>query len=219
MRNSLIITTSLLALLGCGGQSGGTVPGALVDNLDWVPTDAGTEFFGEPPEDGVCPLTPEGDCPVPDGECVTFPPGSNCVVSFIPECLDQFTVLSVYTRRPNNTPLCNWITLEQPSLKAIRAGDEVEIRVFHWPLNSPVGGEARIALSVGDELAFEQLIPIPQVFQFYTGRWTATRDIPKGTTVLFHVDNHGTNEYGLVEVNVCEPRPPGGDGEPLPCLP
>ena len=201
MRSLLIITASLLVLLGCGSSDGSNAA-PLVDNLDWVPTDAGVEFFGPPPEDGVCPFTPEGDCPVPDGECVVIPAGSNCVVSFIPECQDTFTVLAVYTRRPDGTPLCNWITLAQPSLRAIRAGDEVEIRVYHWPLNSPVGGEARIALSVGDELAFEQLILIPQVFQFYTGTWTATKDFPVGTTVLFHVDNHGANEYGLVEINV-----------------
>ena len=33
---------------------------------------------------------------------------------------------------------CNWLTLEQPSLRTIRAGDRVEIRTFHAILTAPV---------------------------------------------------------------------------------
>ncbi len=193
-----------LAVSSCSGSDSGDGlgDGALVSNLDWVPIDSGDEIFGPPPPDAICILEPEGDCPVPDGECVNIEPGSNCVVSFIAECLDQFTVLSVYTRRPDGTVGCNWITFEQPSLTEIREGDSVEVRAFHFALNAPIGAQARIMLSIGDELVFEQTVLIPRDFQFYDDIWIATRDFPAGTPVRFHIDNHGTNEYGLVEVNV-----------------
>jgi len=226
-RSLFFLATAFMVVTGCGdgggmatgvGGAGGTVPsgsGPLVDNLEWMPTDEGADIFGDPPPDSSCALEPVGDCPVPDGDCVTIEPGSDCVTSHIAECLDGFTVLSVYTRRPDNTPLCNWITLEQESLRPIRAGDEIEARVFHFALNAPSGGEARIAMAVGDDLAFERTVLIPQNFAFYNESWVSPRDYPEGTRVLLHVDNHGTNEYGLVEVNVCDERPDGSD---LPCL-
>ena len=105
---------------------------------------------------------------------------------------------------PNPTePLCNWLTLGQPSLRAIRAGDQVEIRMFHAILNAPVPGEARMMFAVDDELAFEYGVLIPSAeSQFPSTVWTAPRDFPAGAPLLFHVDNHGSNEYMLIEVNV-----------------
>jgi len=226
VRSLLVITTGFLVLLGCGSSGGGGSgggggsdgggggdPGSLIDNLKWVPTDAGEEFFGTPPDGATCPLIPEGDCPEPDGQCITIPQGSDCVVSFIPECFDPFTVLSVYTE------VCNWITLEQPSLRAIRAGDEIEIRAFHFALNAPFGGEARISLTVGDEMIFDETVLIPQQSASISRTWTATQDFEVGTPMLFHVNNHGNNEYLLIEVNICQDRPPGGGDAKVPCLP
>lgn len=193
---------AFIAASACSTTEEGESRAPLIDNLDWVPTTSGEEIFGTPPPTAICILEPEGDCPVPEDECVTIEPGSNCIVSFIAECLDQFTVLSVYTRRPDGTVGCNWITFEQPSLTPIRIGDSVEVRAFHFALNAPVGAEAHIMLSIGDELVFEETVLIPRDFEFYDGTWIATEEFPPGTPVRFHIDNHGSNEYGLVEVNV-----------------
>ena len=206
---SFIAVASLIAACGDSGSESESGPGALVDNLLWVPTQDGQELFGVPPEGKQCPLEPEGECPVPEDDCVVVPPGGTCVISFVAECLDQFTVLSVYTQRPDGSPLCNWITLEQPSLRWIREGEEVEVRAFYFPLTSPIGGQARIGLAVDDQIAVERIITIPQPFDFITSSWIADRDYPPGTRILFHVDNHGNNEYGLVEANVCADRVPG----------
>ncbi len=190
----------------CGSDSASSNPGPLVDNLLWVPTNDAEELFGAPPGDAVCELTPM-DCPEypwPEDQCVSFEPGSSCVTAYVAECLDNFTVLAVYTRMPNRSfPLCNWLTLEQPSLRDIRAGDQIEIRMRHSPLTAPVpNGSARMAFAVGDELAFEHEVLIPSDFGFPSTRWTAPKDYPKGTRLLFHVDNHGSNEYMLIEVNL-----------------
>ncbi|MCZ6805405.1 MAG: hypothetical protein O7F08_00510 [Deltaproteobacteria bacterium] len=207
MRRQLIITAGLLLVLsGCGSSgdsmgTGGTGgvdspsgPGPVIDNTQWRPTDKGEEFFGTAPEDATCP-PPEGDCPDLEGdECVDVPPG--CLVSFVAECLDQFTVLAV------DTEVCDWLTLEQPLLRDVFEGDEIEIRTFHSPLNGPSGGEARISLTLGDQMIFDERVPIPADSGPINGTWIATKDFQAGTAMLYHVDNHGDNEYLLIEVNI-----------------
>jgi hypothetical protein len=177
----------------------------LVDNTKWVLTDAGEELFGPPPPDSECAREPI-DCPEypwPEGDCVEFEPTSPCITSHVAECLDSFTVMAVYTRMPNPTvPLCNWITLEQPSLRPIRVGDQVEIRMRHSQLTGPIPGSARMMFAIGDTVALEYDVLIPSDFAFPSEVWVADRDIPEGTRLLFHVDNHGSNEYMLIEVNV-----------------
>ena len=210
VRSPLIISTSLLFLLGCG-SSGGSPPGPIVDNTKWRPTDKGEEFFGPSPPT-TCP-PPEGDCPDLGGdECVDVPSG--CVVSYVAECSPPLTPLSVYT------DVCDWVTLEQPSLRAIRAGDEIEIRTNHSDLTGPVGGEARISVTLGDEMIFDELVAIPQPSAFINRPWIATADFEAGTPMLFHVNNHGRdNEYSLLEVNICQDRPLGGGDDDVLCVP
>ena len=195
------------ALCGCssGSDGAGSNPGPLVDNTQWVDSARGEEFFGAPPAGSECELMPI-DCPEfpwPEDDCVDFEPTSTCIAAYVPECLDTFTVLAVYTRMPDDrVPLCNWITLEQPSLRAIQAGDRVEVRSRHSQLTAPVPGEAHIAFVIGDELVLDYSVAIPTDFQFPDAIWTAPKDYPAGTPLLFHVDNHGQNEYMLIEVNV-----------------
>ena len=126
------------------------------------------------------------------------------MTAYVAECLDTFTVLAVYTRMPNPAePLCNWLTLAQTSLRDIRAGDQVEIRMRHSALTAPVpNGEARMMFIIGDEIALDYSKLIPSDFQFPSAVWTAPKDYPAGTQVLFHVDNHGSNEYMLIEANL-----------------
>ena len=134
---------------------------------------------------------------------MTFEPTSTCAAAFVPECLDSFTVLSIYTRMPDNRlTLCNWITLTQPSLRAIRAGDEVEVRARHSELTAPVPGDARMTFVIGDEIVLDYSVLIPSGFVFPSVTWTADKDYPAGTPLLWHVDNHGSNEYMLIEVNI-----------------
>jgi hypothetical protein len=217
MPSRLSFALCLLALGACGGDGGSggqSDPGPLVDNTLWVPSDKGKAILGTPPPDSECLLTPDPeDCPEypwPQGKCVTYDPASSCIASYVPECFGTDTVLSVYTRMPDaRFPLCNWLTLEQPSLRDVRAGDRVEVRAYHFALNEPLGGEARMSFVIGDELVFDETILIPRDGELLKTDppWTATKDYPAGTPVLWHVNNHGSNEYLLIEVNVLEPIP------------
>ena len=208
MLSRLLFTVCLCLLWNCGSSSPASDPGPLVDNTKWEPTTKGDEVLGPPPEDAECMLEPVGcpQYPWPDGECVTIDP-AECVVAYVPECEQLMTVLSIYTRMPDDrVNLCNWLTLTQPSLRAIRAGDRVEVRTFHDKLTAPVSGEARMTFVVGDEITFDVTELIPSDSSFESATWTADRDYPVGTPLLWHVDNHGRNEYMLIEVNVCDPQ-------------
>ena len=208
MPSRALVLASLAALVGCGSGSTASNAGPLVDNTKWVPSDAGEDLFGPKPEDAVCELEPidcEDEYPWPEDDCVDFAADSSCITAYVPECFGAFTVLSVYTRMPNDRiPLCNWLTLEQASLRRIRAGDQVEVRTFHSKLTAPVpNGEARMVFVVGNEIAFDYTVAIPAAeSQFPDAVWKADKDYPEGTTLLFHVDNHGSNEYMLIEANV-----------------
>jgi hypothetical protein len=208
MLSRVALTLCVCVLWSCGSSSSpASDSGPLVDNTQWVPSssDKGEPFYGAPPDDAACELTPI-DCPEfpwPEDECVELDPTSTCIASYVPECLDSFTVLSVYTRMPDDrVNLCNWITLEQPSLRAIRPGDQVEVRARHSQLTAPFPGEARMTFVIGDEAALDYTTPIPSDFVFPRATWTAPKNYPAGTPLLWHVDNHGSNEYMLIEVNI-----------------
>ena len=208
----LLVFLAFLLCTSWGCESSSSTPpsdpGALVNNANWVPTTNGDEVLGPPPEDAECMLEPIGcpQYPWPEDECVTIDP-AECITAYVPECEQSMTVLSVYTRMPDDrVNLCNWITLTQPSLRNIRAGDQVEVRTFHDALTAPVSAEARMTFVVADQITFDfrELIPSDSAFESQT--WTADRDYPAGTPLLWHVNNHGRNEYMLIEVNVCNPE-------------
>jgi hypothetical protein len=199
----------------CGSSTNSgpaTDPGPLADNTKWVPaTDIGDDVLGPQPDDAECMLEPigcdEDEYPWPEGECVTFDESSTCVAAYVPECESSLTVLSVYTRMPDDRlTLCNWITLTQQSLRDIRKGDEVEVRTFHSELTAPVPGDARMTFIIGDQRAYDYTTLIPTASSFPSQTWTADKDYPAGTPLLWHVNNHGRNEYMLIEVNVCDPQ-------------
>jgi hypothetical protein len=115
---------------------------------------------------------------------------------------------------------CNYFTMVQPTLREIRAGDEIHIRFWHFALTAPGGGRAYLALQVGDRVIWDARLPIPcrggivgaipggdcidtpGAADADPARFVADFDAPAGAPIYVHVQNHGANNYSLVEASV-----------------
>jgi hypothetical protein len=98
------------------------------------------------------------------------------------------------------TGACPYLTASQPILADVASGDPIRIRVFHFELTSPEGGEAHIAISIGETLIWEQRTAIPADSDGIDETIIAPDDLPAGTPIYFHLHNHGANEWALIEV-------------------
>ena len=95
---------------------------------------------------------------------------------------------------------CNYMTFVQPSRQTIRVGELVKARLWHFELIANGAAEAHIALRIG-ELAWEITHPIPTGSGLDAPKWRAEREVPEGTPIYFHVDNHGANDWVLIELS------------------
>jgi hypothetical protein len=112
-------------------------------------------------------------------------------------------VLEEFTRAFEvKTDLCNYATVQQPSLADIRAGDTIEARMFHFELASDEAAQGHLALAVDGEVVWETFVDIPSDADSVNADIVAERDWPAGTPLHFHVHNHGVNSYNLVSLMV-----------------
>jgi hypothetical protein len=105
---------------------------------------------------------------------------------------------------------CNYLTVTQPSLTPIQAGDQVFIRIWHFALTAPDPGVAYLAIQIGDRMLWSAELPIPSNSEVLRPLVTTSFAAPGGTPVYFHLQNHGVNSYNVIDVRV------GGEtGTPL----
>jgi hypothetical protein len=123
--------------------------------------------------------------------------GAGCdYTSFLVEGADP-PVLEVLTL------ICDFLTLSQPSLVDLAEGDALRIVVSHGPLAAPDSSPAEgfVAVRVGDTEIWTTTVPLPSTqSQSFQAEWIADRDYPAATPIAFHVDNHGTNSWRLLEI-------------------
>jgi hypothetical protein len=100
------------------------------------------------------------------------------------------------------TELCSWLTVEQASRSEVRAGDTLKIHLYHFPLTAPEGTRAQLRVQMGDALVWQRDLEIPGPAAELEEEWEASESYPVGTPVLFHVHNHGSNEYTLIGIEV-----------------
>lgn len=96
---------------------------------------------------------------------------------------------------------CNFITLEQPALDDVAAGETLRVNLWHFPLTAPEGGEAHMALWAGGNVLWEHKVPIPQEMgALIDEEVEVPENIAAGDAVVFHLNNHGINTYNLLDV-------------------
>ncbi len=96
-----------------------------------------------------------------------------------------------------DTTFCNYASVAQPTLADVAVDDEIQVLVYHGALSSSDEGEAHVALMLGDQLVWEQLIAIPSGSGVYSTDVGAAFEAPVGTRAVFHLHNHGNNTWNL----------------------
>ncbi len=103
-----------------------------------------------------------------------------------------------------DTALCGYTTLVQETATDVCPGEGVFVWLWRFALTGPDGSSAHIAAQVGDELLFEDTIPIPATSALKAETYTAKRFHPAGTPITFHIRNHGNNSYQLLDIARCQ---------------
>ena len=99
------------------------------------------------------------------------------------------------------TTFCDYIIVRQETLVDIQEGDTVKIRFWHSQLTAPFDYVAVANIVIDEEEIWREEFPIPLLESGISkSEWIATSDIPSGTPIYLHVNNHGNNEYSLVEI-------------------
>ena len=147
---------------------------SLIDHDAWQPTGAADDPFDDRPATPACER------------------GFGWAV----ESFDTSQTLSV------DTSLCDYLTVDQPLSREVAAGSSIELRIWHFEL---VGdGEAHLAIQIGAVPLWEAMVPIPRDSQLLFETIVAPQDLGAGTPIYFHLHNHGTNTYNLIDVALVE---------------
>ena len=96
-----------------------------------------------------------------------------------------------------STDLCAYISISQPSLVPLSAGDRVFIELFYFDLTAPEPTEGHWALAIGDEVIWERRPNIPGPGAVFEETLVIANDHPEGTLVTIHLHNHGQNTYNV----------------------
>ena len=166
-----------LILIGCGDPmepSGPSPSGPLVNLVDWTATESDQDPFLEFWSDQV--------------HCTESDHG--------PETLAGVGAYSL------QTGTCNWLTIEQPSLGAVRAGDRIRAAIWHFALSAPEPASARVGLATADGILAQMMESIPQPGRLIELDFRAQAAIAEGTPIYFHISNHGANSWHLLEVQI-----------------
>jgi len=100
-----------------------------------------------------------------------------------------------------DTEACDYLTVEQPALIGVARGDTLHLRLYHYDLTAPDGGQAQLAIAFGEDTVWEEEVDIPADARMIDTTWQAVQSIEAGDPILFHVNNHGDNNYALIELS------------------
>jgi hypothetical protein len=102
-----------------------------------------------------------------------------------------------------NTGSCNYLTVAQPLLVDVRAGDPMKLRLWHFELFSmEPDARAYLGVALEGEHAWETTVPIPGPSELVVGEWEAPVDADAGAELQFHLNNHGINSWDLLSITV-----------------
>lgn len=115
--------------------------------------------------------------------------------------------ISVITRE------CSRATLEQPIQEALEAGEPMQLHLAHYPLETATAAEGLLELELNGQALWSTTVPIPvgmSPADYIDDEVAAPATLPEGTPIRWHVENHGTNSWNLLDITVMRPCPEEG---------
>ncbi|HBU47730.1 MAG TPA: hypothetical protein DEB46_05410 [Myxococcales bacterium] len=109
-----------------------------------------------------------------------------------------------------DTGFCDYQTFRQDTLLDLSPGDGIQIEMWHLQLWAPQDAMATVGLAIEGHPVWEVEIAIPNDYQFYNPLLRVDRFIPAGTTLYYHVHNHGLNTYRLLDIRKVTPDDDAG---------
>ena len=172
----IVSLTALLTLIACADTPAPPPPppasGTWVPPFDWVlAAPSRAPFAAARPDDTPCDPSAHG-----------------------PEALGGVWVYSI------ETEACPWITLSQPTALPARGGEHVHVASWHFELIAPEPAMGHVRFATDQGVLITTDVPIPSPGGLLILEHTLEIDIPEGTELTFHLDNHGANSWHLVDV-------------------
>lgn len=108
---------------------------------------------------------------------------------------------------------CSWATVQEPVRAAVTAGEMLHFRLWYFSQTNFEVAEADLLVALGSTPLWSDKVPLPATTGgLLLGTLAAPRDIAVGEPILFHVANHGTNSWNLIEVSRSRLQPCPRDG-------
>lgn len=100
------------------------------------------------------------------------------------------------------TVRCGYLTIAQPTAVDACAGAEVRVRLWHFNLLD-TGADFDVAVAFGERAeVIRETIPVPADSELLEFTAVLDEDIPKGELLYFHLSNHGSNTWGLMDTEI-----------------
>ena len=110
---------------------------------------------------------------------------------------------------------CDHATVQQTTLTELAVGDTLLVWIWHYAMDHE-GGDftARLALGESAQTVWETTLPVPAQSGLIYEELTVAEPWPAGSTLWFHLSNHGDNTWSVVEFEVQSRSPVAQSSNP-----
>ena len=102
---------------------------------------------------------------------------------------------------------CVFVTMTQPAQYKAKQRHQLDILTYHSALFSDPDSLGYMAVAIGEDIVWEQTVPIPGDADVYSVTLESFPALSVGTPVYFHVHNHGANSWKLAHIRLVAPTP------------
>ncbi|MCB9569685.1 MAG: hypothetical protein H6710_21120 [Myxococcales bacterium] len=106
-----------------------------------------------------------------------------------------------------DTGACDYLALEQPLPRPLRAGERLRISAWWQNLIAAAPSEGHIAVAVDGVVVWEERVAIPGPADARDLVIEAPEEAPAGAPITLHLHNHGANTWRFQGLFADEPAP------------